>query len=101
MAMNRESKRGSYATLDNDLGGMDFRSIADKLTKDGHVLGHSTVRNILLRLLERFATVFMATYGIKGDPAEVARNPYFQRGLADLIHDAVARGYGGNQGVKK
>ena len=93
MGMLNDRKRPTYATLDPQLEGMDFRAIAERLTKEGHVLGHSTVRNILLRLLERFAIVFMATYGIRGDPAAVARDPLFQRGLADLIHEAIERGY--------
>ncbi len=91
--MMETRQRTTYATLDPQLEGMDFRTIAERLTQEGHVLGHSTVRNILLRLLERFATVFMATYGIRGDPAVVARDPMFQRGLADLIHEAIERGY--------
>lgn len=86
---NKVNKRNLYATLDNSMGGMDFRAISRMLAKEGDVLGHSTVRNILLRIFEKFAITLMATYGIKGNPSDVARDPRFQRGLADLIHDIV------------
>ncbi len=87
----KETKQ-AYATLDSNSGGMDYRTIAETLSKQGYNLGHSTVRNILLRMLERFAMVIMASYGADGDPAEVARDPNFQNGLAALIQEAQAKG---------
>lgn len=84
--------RGSYATLDHDLGGLDFRAISNKLVEFGHEMGHSTVRNVLLRIYEKFAENYMISQGIKGDPSEVARDPEFQRSLAVLLHDMYAMG---------
>lgn len=90
MAGMKKEKRG-YATLESDSGGMDFRTIALNLSREGFRLGHSTVRNVLLRVLEKFAAVIMVTYDVKGDPAKVARNADFQRGLSDLLQEAVEK----------
>ena len=79
--------RNVYATLEHDTG-MDYRAIAERLHDEGDPMGHSTVRNIVIRVLERFATAIMASYGANGDPGMIARNPDFQRGIAALIHDA-------------
>jgi len=79
--------RNTYATLERDVG-MDYRSIASELNKIGDPVGHSTVRNVILRVLERFAVAIMASYGATGDPQRVARDPGFQRGLASLVRDA-------------
>lgn len=78
-----------YATLDSSMGGLDYRAIALHMSRNGHVLGHSTVRNVILRVMERFATAVMGFYGVYGDPAEVARDPSFQRAMADLVQEAV------------
>lgn len=88
--------KSQYATLEPDLGGSDYRMIASVLTKGGDIMGHSTVRNILLRLLERFAAALMAHYGVIGDPAHVAKDPEFQRGLASLIQEIAGGENNGN-----
>ena len=40
-----KSKQG-YATVSSTDGGMDYRTIAQKMTEDGHQMNHATARNI-------------------------------------------------------
>lgn len=78
-----------YVTLENDAGGVDYRAIAVQMGHEGYHMGHSTVRNIILRAMEKFAVAIMAVYDAEGDPSEVARNPDFQRGIASLVEEAI------------
>lgn len=84
-------KQSLYSTLDPNIGGMDYRTIALHLTAGGMTMGHSTVRNIILRLMEKFAIAVMATYDFQGNPREVAKNPEFQHAVADLLQEALIR----------
>lgn len=71
-----------YVTIETDEGGLDYRTIADAMTVEGSPMGHSTVRNIIMRTMEKFASSLMIAYGEVGDPATVARSPAFQRMIA-------------------
>lgn len=79
-----------YNTLDIDEGGLDYRAIADIMTIDGKPMGHSTVRNIIVKVMEKFACALMARYGVVGDPEDVAKNPSFQRLIAQHIQEIYA-----------
>lgn len=72
----------TYVTLDLSDDCLDYRTIADIMTCDGKSMGHSTVRNIIMRAMEKFAASLMAVYGVTGDPAEVACSPRFQKLIA-------------------
>lgn len=87
-------RSSDYSTLEPDLGGFDYRTIALQLTADGNACGHSTVRNIVLRVMEKLAYAIMGQYGIRGSPSEVARNPGFQRSMALLVQEAYVSGHG-------
>ena len=79
--------RREYNTLEDETGGLDYRTIADMMTIDGDEMGHSTVRNVVMRVMERFAAALMAKYGVTGDPADVARGRSFQRLVALHIQE--------------
>ena len=38
-------KNKKYVTVNSDHEGLDYRSIADIMTKNGHKMNHSSVRN--------------------------------------------------------
>ncbi len=84
--MDKELKVG-YVTLDSDTGGLDYRAIADIMTIEGKTMGHSTVRNIIMKLMEKFAASLMATNGVVADPAEVAKGPMFQKMIASYLQE--------------
>lgn len=81
-----------YVTIEPDAGGLDYRTIADIMTVDGHVMGHSTVRNIIMRTMEKFAASLMAANGVVDDPAVVARGPSFQKMIASYVQEIYASG---------
>ena len=70
-----------------DADGLDYRMIADVMTVAGTPMGHSTVRNVIMRVMERFAASLMAANGVVGDPAVVARSTVFQQLIAAYIQD--------------
>lgn len=78
-----------YSTLPPDMEGLDYRTIANVMTSQGDMVGHSTVRNITLRIMERFACAIMAQYGAWGDPAMMARDANFQLCIAHLAQQAI------------
>lgn len=72
----------------DDMGeGMDYRMIADIMTLNDKPCGHSTVRNVVLRVMEKFAIALMGTYGLTGDPAELAASQSFQNLVVSYLHE--------------
>lgn len=85
--MVKKEVRVGYVTLEPDTGGLDYRAIADIMTVEGKTMGHSTVRNIIMKTMEKFAASLMAANGIVDDPAEVAKGPLFQKMIASYIQE--------------
>ena len=83
------AQKSNYVTLEPELGGLDYREIAEKMTAQGDVMGHSTVRNVILRVMERFACAIMGQYGFTGDPSVIAREPMFQKAIAELLQEPI------------
>lgn len=92
-----DEERG-YVTLGHDVGGFDYRTIAMHLTGSGDPCGHSTVRNVVLRTMEKFAYALMAQYGLHGDPAVIARSQGFQRLMGLLIQEVYTMRRASNKG---
>lgn len=85
-------KRGKvYATLDVR-NAMDFRSISKHMVDEGHKMGPSRVRLIMIGALEKIVKGIVARNG--GDPLdddvvhEVATSPEFQNVIAPFIVQA-------------
>ncbi len=76
-----------YATV-NELGGLDYRSIAEKMSEDGHKMNHATARNVFVRGMSKIAREVCVMYGQECTPANlksVAINPNFQSAIAEMI----------------
>jgi hypothetical protein len=94
MALKRGCKvdRG-YATVAEDEGD-NYREIADMMTEMGHSMNHSSARNYVLRVMRKFVKAFATEWKLDIDDQkidEVAKNPRFQHGVADLLHVVEAQ----------
>jgi len=99
MALHRGTKvdRG-YATVADDEGD-NYREIADMMTEMGFSMNHSSARNYVLRVMRKFARAFVEQWNIAHDDQkidEIAKNPQFQHGIADLLQiiESQRRGNG-------
>lgn len=89
MALRRGTRvdRG-YATVAEDEG-INYREIADTMTELGFNMNHSSARNYVLRVMRKFAAAFADKWGLELTESkidEIAKNPNFQHGVADLLH---------------
>jgi hypothetical protein len=76
-----------YATV-NELGGFDYRSIAEKMTDEGHKMNHATARNVFVRGMSKIAREICILYGKECSASnlkEVAISPDFQNAIAEMI----------------
>lgn len=95
MALRRGTRvdRG-YATVAEDEG-VNYREIADTMTELGFEMNHSSARNYVLRVMRKFAKAFTDDMrGIRIDEKridEIAKDPGFQHGVADLLHVVEAQ----------
>lgn len=81
----------NYATSDSldAADGFDYRVISDLMKLEGKTVGHSTVRNIILRSMEKIAIALMTKYEIKGNARQLAASPGFQKRVALCMHDII------------
>lgn len=94
MALRRGTRvdRG-YATVAEDEG-VNYREIADTMSELGFNMNHSSARNYVLRVMRKFAKAFADDWDIAVDDTridEIAKNPNFQHGIADLLHVVEAQ----------
>jgi hypothetical protein len=94
MALRRGTRvdRG-YATVAEDEG-VNYREIADTMSEIGFSMNHSSARNYVLRVMRKFAKAFVTSWGIEADEQridEIAKNPSFQHGVADLLQVVEAQ----------
>lgn len=80
-------KNKKYVTVNNS--GLGLHDIAKVMTKDGHKMNHSTVRNIINKSFIKIATHITKSYGEKTYTNEeiynIAKSPQFQESVVDLI----------------
>jgi hypothetical protein len=77
-----------YATVVEDEG-VNYREIADIMTQLGFTMNHSSARNYVLRVMNKFAEEFDARWnlGLSDERIKnVARSPEFQSAIADILH---------------
>lgn len=75
-----------YATTDSD--GVNYRDIAELMTEIGHDMNHSSVRNYVIRSMQKFALALNNKLRLDLTVAkinELAKSPLFQSGVADLL----------------
>jgi hypothetical protein len=94
MALRRGThvERG-YATVAEDEG-VNYREIADTMTELGFNMNHSSARNYVLRVMRKFAKAYCRQWKLDYDDVridEIAKNPGFQHGVADLLHVVEAQ----------
>jgi ActR/RegA family two-component response regulator len=80
-----------YATITND-DGVDYRKISREMLKRGWKMNHSSVRNYVLRIMQKFASEY--SYCVdnkvkKDNTLDIAKNPEFQAMVSDLIQKAL------------
>lgn len=76
-----------YATV-NELGGLDYRSIAEHMTDTGHKMNHATARNVFVKGMSKIAREVCVLYGRECTPQNlkaVAINPAFQNAIAEMM----------------
>lgn len=77
-----------YATVSSLDGCLGYREIAEKMTEDGHVMNHSTARNIFLRAMKKIANPIIDNYG--GNSAQkLANDPRFQSCVHELMSEYI------------
>ena len=83
-----KSKNG-YATTKQFAGGEDYRSIAEKMTADGHKMNHATARNVFLSALRKIAKPVHQVNNIATSDQilqRTAKDPRFQAGAAEILN---------------
>jgi len=77
-----------YATVVED-SGVNYREIADVMTELGFVMNHSSARNYILRVMNKFAEAFGKEWGLSlssDSIKKIAGSPQFQSAIADILH---------------
>ena len=91
MPKGYKSKHG-YATVSAD-GGLGFREIAEKMTKEGDSMNHSTARNVFLSAMRKLARDACDMMGVEPTEANLKRvssDPRFQSGVIDILKETDA-----------
>lgn len=81
-------KSKGYATVVEDEG-VNYREIADIMTDNGFIMNHSSARNYVLRVMNKFAYAFAKQWdlGLSEDSMKtISESPQFQSAIADLLH---------------
>ena len=80
-------KTKKYVTT-NDYNGLDYRSIADIMTKDGHKMNHSSVRNYITRGFCKVVKGISKDYGMNYSDEQIkkiSQSPEFQNAIIEIM----------------
>jgi len=77
-----------YATVSSEDGCLGYREIAEKMTEDGHVMNHSTARNVFLRAMKKIANPITESYGGQ-DSQRLANDPRFQSCVQEILSEYI------------
>ena len=78
-----------YATVVVD-DGINYREIADIMTEMGFTMNHSSARNYVLRVMQKFAEALDKEWALSMTDEKInkiASSPQFQSAIADILHD--------------
>lgn len=92
MPKNHRMSR-NYAGVFDDPDALDFRTIAKRMGEIGYPMGHSSVRNYLLRALKKLARAIATHYGENISEKEIdiiIKSEVFQTAIRKFVQDAVA-----------
>ena len=86
MPKGHKSKFG-YATVKQDCEGMDYRTIAEKMSANGCKMNHATARNVFLRAMKKLAEPIRDAYidDVTGTLDDISRDPRFQSCMTDMV----------------
>tara|TARA_B100000212_G_C27043011_1_gene392368 strand:- start:257 stop:517 length:261 start_codon:yes stop_codon:yes gene_type:complete len=76
-----------YVTT-NDYNGLDYRSIANIMTSDGHKMNHSSVRNYITRGFCKVVKGISKDYDLKYTDEQIkkiAQSPEFQSSIVEVM----------------
>ena len=86
--------KNGYATVTEFEKGSDYRTIAEKMTSEGHKMNHATARNIFLGALRKIAKPMHQMHGISDSQEYLqttAKDPRFQTGVAEILETLNSR----------
>jgi hypothetical protein len=89
MPKGHKSQHG-YATISSIDGGMDYRTIAEKMTESGYKMNHATARNVFLKAMKKIAAPVHDLFGRPAsdeDLIRTAKDPRFQESVVEIIED--------------
>lgn len=82
-------KNKKYVTVKSN-SGLGLYDVADIMTKNGHKMNHSTVRNIINRSFFKLAKNISDNYDLKYDANKIdkiSKLPEFQESIVDLLRE--------------
>lgn len=88
----RSLDKHKYATTTDDEG-VNYRDIAEVMTKIGFKMNHSSARNHVLRVMRKFAKALSESHGVELDEQQVdflARSAAFQQRVSVILHNVEA-----------
>jgi urease gamma subunit len=93
MPKGHKSNNG-YATVVTEYGGMDYRTIAEKMNAAGYKMNHATARNVFLRAMQKIAKPVCEINEVYDSSSIVrtSRDPRFQEGITEIIKDIYDEG---------
>lgn len=80
-------EKKTYATVFED-DGADYRMISQAMTEVGWKMNHTSARNHVLRIMNKFAQAYADKFGVQVDEqklSEIARDARFQSAMADML----------------
>ena len=83
---------GGYATVGKEYGGLDYRSIAEKMTDSGDKMNHATARNVFLKAMVKMAKKLSSHLDQQVDDRQIimiSKHPMFQGAVQDIMHDEL------------
>lgn len=70
--------------------GIDYRDIASVLTEMGYPMGHSTVRNVVIRVMQQICDELTQQCDVGLNPSQstfdIASSAKFQEFIAEIMH---------------
>lgn len=84
--MNAKHFEIGYATSTDD--GVNYREIAEIMSCLGYKMNHSSARNYVIRVMNKFATELCTLWGQPTDDeniARIAKDPRFQSAIAEIM----------------
>lgn len=82
----------SYATVTHD-DGVNYREIADTMTSIGFKMNHSSARNYVLRVMQKFAFAIVDQWDLSISEEELkkaVKTPQFQQAICDILQSIMA-----------